>query len=100
VLLADGSVRNGYTVKILNKARQAMTFRIEATGFTGLVLQPAEGEARDGAITVRAKPDSVETVPLFLKAPHAANRAVTFRVLDAQGRVVARRDAVFIGPAR
>ncbi len=104
VLLADGSVRNGYTVKVLNKARQAQTFRIQAAGFAGLVMAPAEGEAADGVVTVLARPDSVETVPLFLKAPRAAldgvNRTVTFRVLDAQGRVVARRDAVFVGPAR
>ena len=104
VMLADGSVRNGYTVKILNKARQAVSFRIEAAGFPGLVLVPAEGEARDGVITVVAKPDSVETVPLFLRAPRQTdgntNRTVTFRVLDDQGRIVARRDAVFVGPAR
>jgi cytochrome c oxidase accessory protein FixG len=104
VLLADGSVRNGYTVKILNKARQAQTFRIQATGLTDLVMAPADGEARDGVVVVVARPDSVETVPLFLKAPRlaldSANRTVTFRVLDAQGRVVARRDAVFVGPAR
>ncbi len=97
VLLADGSVRNGYTVKVLNKARETVAFRIEVTGFAGL-------EIIDGAVAVNAKPDSVETVPLFLRAPPTAqggsNRTVTFRVLDTDGRVVARRDAVFIGPAR
>jgi len=104
VVLADGSVRNGYVVKILNKKRQAMVLRIEATGFAGLVLQPAEGETRDGAVAVHAGPDSVETVSLFLRAPRAdagaVNRAVTFRVLDAENRVVARRATVFVGPAR
>jgi cytochrome c oxidase accessory protein FixG len=104
VLLADGSVRNGYTVKILNKARQVTTFRIEVTGFAGLVLQRADGDSRDSVIVISAKPDSVESVPLFLRAPSGVTsnggQTVTFNLLDASGRVVARREAVFVGPRR
>ena len=35
VLLSDGSIRNGYTVKILNKLHEPRTFTLAARGLAG-----------------------------------------------------------------
>jgi cytochrome c oxidase accessory protein FixG len=38
VLLSDGSIRNGYTVKILNKLHEPRQFRLEVAGLAGAEL--------------------------------------------------------------
>ncbi len=72
VRLADGSVRNAYTVKVMNRARDARVFamRIEApAGFAARVI------GMDGAtlpIGIEVGPDRLRTLRVLVTVPEAS----------------------------
>jgi len=82
VRLSDGSIRNGCTVKILNKEHAARTYRrdVEGSDAARLTLAGPGGGAA-------APPDGVGTHRVYLRLPRAAVRGetteVTFRLTDA-----------------
>ncbi|HKU95713.1 MAG TPA: 4Fe-4S dicluster domain-containing protein, partial [Vineibacter sp.] len=102
VTLADGSIRNGYTVKILNKTREAAAYHIRFDGPQGATIALVDGRPTASAVAVRVEPDAVGTFSVYARIGRStlteALTAVTFSVLDAQGRVVVRRSSVFAGP--
>lgn len=63
VSLSDGSVRNAYTLKILNKAHETRQFTLRIEGLEGAELTLGLGESGD---QVSAEPDSVKRVRLFV----------------------------------
>lgn len=71
VRLSDGSIRNGYTLKIVNKADRERTLVITLDGLDGAALSAVGEKAADGAILIRAKPDSLRSVRIFVTAPTA-----------------------------
>ena len=101
VRLSDGSIRNAYTVKILNKRRSEQSFALALDGLP---------EARLGTIgtetisSLAVHPDSVGTFRIFLTVPASAapagSRAIDFAIRDPAGHVRASHGAVFIGPER
>ncbi len=101
VRLSDGSIRNAYTVKILNKRRSEQSFALALDGLP---------EARLGTIgtetisSLAVHPDSVGTFRIFLTVPASAapagSRAIDFAIRDPAGRVRASHGAVFVGPER
>ncbi|HEX2886458.1 cytochrome c oxidase accessory protein CcoG [Vineibacter terrae] len=101
VTLADGSIRNGYTIKILNKTRSAATFRIRLEGPAGATMALSGGPAAE-TVEVTVGPDSVGSFPLFVRAARGALtekfQAVRFNIIDPAGDVAARRSSVFAGP--
>jgi hypothetical protein len=66
VKLPDGNLRNGYTVKIVNKASSQVTFEITTHGLYGAFLTEADEELGPAAT---------------LGLPVGADRVGTFRVL-------------------
>ncbi|MBN8908059.1 MAG: 4Fe-4S binding protein, partial [Rhodospirillales bacterium] len=66
VKLVDGSLRNGYTIKISNKTQVPVTFELSTDGLPGAVLTEAD-EASSPATT--------------LGLPVGADRVGTFRIL-------------------
>jgi cytochrome c oxidase accessory protein FixG len=103
VALSDGGVRNGYTIKIANKARtkEELTLVLESRAPLSLAVQ--EGmELGPNRWRVTTRPDGItEWRALVTRAPggrHPDSVAVTFRLLDARGREVTRADSVFLGP--
>ncbi|GGG43778.1 cytochrome c oxidase accessory protein CcoG [Caldovatus sediminis] len=104
VRLADGGVRNGYTLKIANKTREAPTLALALDAPAGLrltVQDPAESDA-EGRPLLAARPDGLAQYRVFVTAPPGLglreSTPVTFRLLDAGGRVAAREDSIFLGP--
>jgi hypothetical protein len=103
VALADGGVRNGFTLKIANKAREAgdLTLVLESPARLSLVVQEAE-ELGPNRWRVSTRPDGITqwralaTLPPTERAREST--PVTFRLLDARGRTVTRTDSVFLGP--
>jgi cytochrome c oxidase accessory protein FixG len=98
VRLRDGSVRNGYTLKIDNRSFEARTLQIALEGLPGETMQ-TPGEAPTAApIKVDAAPNAVLPVRLLVKAPPAALTAqslpVTFVVSD--GRRAWRAPSTFL----
>jgi len=78
VALSDGSVRNGYEIKIVNKQHRAREFRIALDGISGAALsRPAL--ATDGAPdSVSVPADTVRAVRLYVTVPAAQVRGYAF----------------------
>lgn len=61
VRLSDGSIRNGYTIKITNKTHEKKTFSIK--------INKPEPAILKGAETIEVDPDSVATSKIFVTLP-------------------------------
>ncbi|MGU7714728.1 FixG Ig-like domain-containing protein, partial [Escherichia coli] len=73
VRLSDGSIRNGYTVKVRNMEERPRSVEIAIDGVPGAVLW-TEASGRSGAarsVHVNVAPDQVAQVPVFVTAPGA-----------------------------
>jgi len=67
VRLSDGGIRNGYTVKILNKLHEAREFRLELVGLAGelAILRMEPGSK------VRVTTDDLRELRVFVTVPRA-----------------------------
>ena len=89
VVLSDGSIRNGYDVKILNMRPEPRSFRIGIDGLPGASMKQAGSDA-DAApvIEVAVKPDQLRAVKLFVRVPAASagsgERTFRFVVTDVE----------------
>jgi cytochrome c oxidase accessory protein FixG len=104
VMLSDGSIQNGYTIKILNKARELRTFHLAIEGLELARLKLSGHEADASApITLAAAPDSVTTYRIYISVPRAAlsgeNASVSLKLTETATGRIRRHDTVFWGPA-
>jgi cytochrome c oxidase accessory protein FixG len=94
VRLHDGSVRDGYTVKLTNRSFAERQFEISVSGIPGQRLKVPGSESADGAVKLTLKPDSVDSVRLFVIAPAssltATNMPLTFTVKTTDGSAATR----------
>lgn len=104
VRLKDGSIRNTYTVRILNKRYQERQFTIRVEGIPGAKLV-VEGQEHAAEPKVKVKPDDMEPVRVFVSVPDDAlgklvgGRApVTFTIRDAEDGLEKARNSNFQGP--
>ena len=101
VRLSDGSIRNAYTVKVLNKQRSEQSFALTLDGLPGARLSAIGTESTSSLVV---HPDAVGTFRIFVTVPVSAaptgSRSIDFTVRDAAGHVRASHGAVFIGPER
>jgi polyferredoxin len=101
VTLANGDIRNGYTVKILNMSRSARTFSLAVDGLAGAAVTVA-GAAGEDRPVLTADADSVATHQVFVRVPRSAVSEevvpITFRVAEAGGSETAVHETVFRGP--
>ncbi len=104
VKLSDGSVRNAYTFKILNKAREPRTYVLQVEGLEGAGLRDsAEEEDWGTELKLSAHPDTVATHRVLVRVPRAAitdpSMDVRFRLTEESTGEVATTDTVFRGPS-
>jgi cytochrome c oxidase accessory protein FixG len=103
VTLSDGSLRNGYTVKVLNKTREPAFLKLVVDGLPGAEMFLA-GTAEEAAssLNLPVDADTVAEFRLFLKASRDSLKAgvtpIDLRLINADGRVVAQYRAQFNGP--
>jgi len=103
VRLADGGLRNAYTLKIVNRTHESVPYVLAFEGPRGAVLtaQGIEVDAQ-GRILLPPRPDAVSEYRVFLTIPGGQrvpqSTPVTFRLLDANGHAAARESTVFLGP--
>ena len=104
VKLSDGSIRNGYTVKILNMVTQPRTFILSIKGINGALMQIAgSDEAAAGSVEVKVGADRLRSLKVYVtvhrKNLHGAQNPLHISVEDTAGDEEASYEAVFEGPA-
>ncbi len=101
VTLSDGSIRNGYTLKILNKQHSVRSFQVSVEGLSDAELS-AVGEGEGTNLEVSVKPDRLRSFRVFVTVPaDKIDKEVTdieFVLTDPSDGSVARNDSIFRGP--
>jgi cytochrome c oxidase accessory protein FixG len=105
VTLSDGTIRNGYEVKVLNKSHSERRFRLEVEGLADPVLS-AVGlkDLQGGPLAFAVAPDNLHALKVFVAADAAqvpgGNIPMTFilREVEGQGEAVRRAETTFRGP--
>ncbi len=105
VTLSDGSLRNGYTVKVLNKRREAVQYRLSLDGqpMAGLFLGGERDAGLQKELVLDVEPDSVGEFRLFVRMPREAIKGASMDVElvlrdAATGRKATSYDTKFNGP--
>ena len=105
VLLSDGSIRNGYTVKLLNMVNEPREFELIVDGLPQAQINVAD-QAPDGAgrHIFDAEPDRLKTLKVFVIMPKSAvppgSTPFTMTVRDVNGTESATYKATFIAPEK
>ncbi|MEP5262230.1 MAG: FixG Ig-like domain-containing protein, partial [Nitratireductor sp.] len=106
VQLSDGSVRNGYQVKIVNKEHSERIYRVSIDGLDGAILtRPAL--AGEGTDTVTVGADKLENLRFFVSLPGDDVKALDggeagfgFVITDLENGKTATRKTTFRGPGQ
>ena len=105
VTLSDGSVRNDYTVRFLNKAGVSRSFALEVLGLPAAEIRTSGIErGADGKLIVEVGPDQTREVRVSVQVPAAKlpkeATDIEFRATDiATGQTASVRDH-FVPAAR
>jgi polyferredoxin len=106
VQMADGSIRNGYTIKLLNMIPEPRTITLSLEGLDGATMSISgidEAAARSFAVPV--EPDRLRNLKVFVQLPADAVRALSdghstfrFRAEDRAGTEADDYVATFNAP--
>ncbi len=104
VPLADGSLRNGYTLKIVNKSQANGAYDLSISGLPGAVMTIAEADQTPmPVLRVLGSSDGVETLRLLVTARPAdlkdGSQPVDFVLRDTATGAQTEYHSVFMGPA-
>jgi len=75
VRLSDGTFRNAYTLKLMNRTGSARDFKITVGPDNAFILR-AVGAEGEGTLTVRVAADETRALRVFLTAPQQAEESV------------------------
>jgi cytochrome c oxidase accessory protein FixG len=98
VVNSDGTVRNGYTVRLLNKAPGLRDLRLTVTGLPdGTRLDTSSGEVHSGnGLTVPVDSDQSREIRVLVTLPATAQVAtstdVQFVIVDPKGETATAKD--------
>ncbi len=104
VQLQDGGIRNGYTVRLLNKRLETRTFSLHVAGLPDARISVVGLEGGDPVIEV--KPDDVRSVKVYVTIPRdkaaalPASVGMSFAVRDSGDGTETKRDTNFRGPGQ
>jgi cytochrome c oxidase accessory protein FixG len=106
VKLSDGGLRNGYTVKLLNKLYEPRSFKIALQGLPSATLSIV-GLDKQADPVVTVAPDELQSVRVYVALdksdvtalPDAASE-FSFIVTDIESATRAQHKATFQGPER
>lgn len=104
VRLPDGNLRNGYVVKIVNKANAPATFEIVITGLPGaLMTEASDTLAPQPVLGLPVPADSVGTFHVFVTAAPTGlvdgTRTLDFHMRDTTTGEQTTYRSAFMGPA-
>lgn len=105
VKLSDGSIRNGYTVKILNMIPQPRTFNISIEGIKGATMKIAgSDESASQTLKVDAEADKIKALKIYVtinnKNLSQTRSTFQFKIEDTTGEENTSYEAVFDGPRK
>jgi cytochrome c oxidase accessory protein FixG len=102
VALSDGGIRNGYTIKILNKARVETAFILDVEGLSDAEVAVIGGDAGGDATILTVPADQLGSFRVLVAAPAGAitepSTPLRFVVTDPTNGVSAFVDSQFRGP--
>jgi len=102
VRLSDGSIRNGYTIKILNKQRATRSFSLDVKGLSGARFQVVGQNGTTGTAIISATPDRVSSYTIYLTMPSkaltSARTEISFVLIDSRTGEVATHSSFFSAP--
>ncbi|WP_029350587.1 cytochrome c oxidase accessory protein CcoG [Bosea sp. 117] len=103
VRLSDGSIRNAYTVRIVNKQLVPRRFAITVEGVPDAVVEVVgEPQAAGSAPVIPVGPDQTYEARVLVsthaKLPPSASLGVTFHIADIEGGETATAPDHFKGP--
>lgn len=100
--LQDGSVRDGYTLKVANRSFERRTYVINLTGLAGATLKTPGSDPTQGPVSLTVDANQVGSLRLFVVAPPSALRAASLPIvfhLRAGGGAAADIPSIFLsGP--
>ena len=103
VVLSDGAIRNGYTVKLLNMIPEPRTIQLSVDGLpdaaiTAVGVEQIEAEP----LAIEVEPDRLRSVKVYVRLPRdrvaGTNTVFRFVAKDAAGAETASYAATFIAP--
>ncbi|RAU23878.1 cytochrome c oxidase accessory protein CcoG [Paramagnetospirillum kuznetsovii] len=104
VQMSDGSIRNGYVVKVSNMVREDRGYELEVQGIEGASLSVIGGEASGAKAHLTIAPDAIGTFNVFVNAPVnklSGNRtSLVFALREDKEGHVTRADSLFAAPEK
>ena len=104
--LSDGGVRNGYTLKILNKEHEPRTFMLSVKGLPSATIRVL-GFAKDASPKIVVPTDNLRELRVFVAVPGKAMPKLTapsssfrFVIVDAATDKVIERQTTFQSPGK
>ncbi len=101
VLLSNGDIRNGYTIKIINKRHEPRTVALTVEGLADTHIAVIGG---DNASSIALPPDALRSLRVFVTAPrrelHGETAPLIFVATDTKDGTAARTQTAFRGPER
>jgi len=104
VQLQDGSIRNGYTIRLLNKRQETRSFALGVTALSEARISIVGIEGNNPPIEV--KPDDVRSIKVYVTVPHdkavalPASVSMEFTLHDLADRTETKRGSNFRGPGQ
>ena len=106
VTLSDGSIRNGYTFKVLNKAHEPRTFSLSLNGLEGLALKiiGMDDDLSGGDPFITVRPDKLKSMRILVSAPKASlsqpSHTISFTIREINSGEKAQYVSTFRGPEK
>lgn len=91
VRLSDGRVRNGYTVRLYNKADGERSFQLDVTG-----LRDATVEVVGDDSLLKVAPDATRELRVLVTAPVDERHPIAFTATDAQSEQAVTAQDLFV----
>ena len=104
VKLSDGSIRNGYTIRLLNMIPEERNILLSISDFPGAMMTAIghENQPAGKALTIRAAPDKAVTIKVFVTAPQVSANAeqipLVFHASDLSSAETDRYETIFNAP--
>lgn len=99
VTLSDGSIRNGYTVKIMNKTHQNKSFYLKSNSPKEAILKLQNGNLSD----LKVAADSVGSFKVYVTIPQEltirsmnGRLLIDFSIIDNSNNLAQRTESIFV----